>query len=161
MSKVYFISDLHLGHRKILEFSPERKGSTVDEHDEWIIKTWNSVVTKRDTVFVLGDVAFSRKALNKVKLLKGNKKLILGNHDQHPIELYMEHFSIAPSLFKYKNFWLSHFPIHPNELRGKHNIHGHSHSKLIPDSRYINVCVEIWGGKPVPFHFIEKFYSPE
>ena len=53
----YFISDLHLGHRKILEYSPARGGKTIDEHDEWLVSQWNSVVrNKKDLVWVLGDI---------------------------------------------------------------------------------------------------------
>ncbi len=46
------------------------------------------------------------------------------------------------SLVKYKNFWLSHAPVHPGELSGKKNLHGHTHFELMGDPRYINVCVE-------------------
>jgi len=34
MSKVRIISDLHLGHKKILQFSPQRGGTTIEEQDE-------------------------------------------------------------------------------------------------------------------------------
>ena len=45
-AKIYFIADLHFGHKKILKFSSEyRAGANVDEHDEWIIDRWNSVST--------------------------------------------------------------------------------------------------------------------
>ena len=58
-------------------------------------------------------------------------------------------------LYKYKEFWLSHAPIHPCELRGKRNIHGHVHQNHVMDehhkrdNRYINVCVENTDGAPV------------
>lgn len=38
------------------------------------------------------------------------------------------------SLVKYKGFWLSHAPIHPEELRGCKNIHGHCHDAVISDT---------------------------
>lgn len=148
--RVYVISDLHLGHKKILDFSNEfRSGATVDEHDSWIIDQWNSVITERDTVYVLGDVAFSREALKKCLLLRGNKKLITGNHDVYKMHEYSEAgFEVIRGLVRYKGFWLSHAPIHPLELRGLHNIHGHLHDRVIDDDRYVNVCVERLGGKP-------------
>ena len=160
MPTVYFISDIHLGHKKILDFSPSRGGSCVDEHDEWIVDSWNSVVTKRDVVYLLGDIAFSREGLSKCADLNGVKKLILGNHDLFAIDEYTKYFKILPSLYKYKEFWLSHAPIHPHELRGKKNIHGHVHSSSITkpairpfepslNPRYINVCVEPLNGKPI------------
>ena len=89
MSKVFFISDLHLGHKNILSFAGDyRGGDTVEEHDEWIVDQWNSVVGKRDVVYVLGDVAFTREGLAKCNRLVGNKKLILRNHDNFPLEEY-------------------------------------------------------------------------
>ena len=50
---------------------------------------------------------------------------------------------------KYKEFWLSHCPIHPNELRGKVNIHGHVHNKTIIDCNYFNTSCENVDFKPI------------
>lgn len=157
--KVYFTSDLHIGHRNILKFTSEwRQGSTVEEHDEWIVDSWNSVVHKKDNVWILGDLLFGGPGtkdvpgqgwdqLKIVKKLNGQKNLILGNHDQMPISAYVDHFNQIKGFMNYKNFWASHAPVHPAELRGRKNIHGHVHHNTIelddePDPRYINVCVE-------------------
>lgn len=167
MSKVYLIGDLHLGHNKILHFSPMRGGKTVEEHDQWIIDQWNSVVSKKDTVWVLGDVAFSAEALLKVGKLLGNKILVRGNHDRQCIDNYLKYFSEVYGLISKNGFWLSHAPVHPQELRGKRNIHGHVHLNSILvdkgindnlDDRYINVSVENCNGIPVSFDsIIERF----
>ena len=145
MPKIYTISDLHLGHKKILELSKGlRAGSNVEEHDQWIIDQWNSVITKRDCVYVLGDIAFGKPALEKTKQLKGFKKLILGNHDKFKASEYADAgFDIISSVHRFKKYWMSHAPIHPCELRGLMNIHGHMHNECVPnDHRYLNVCVE-------------------
>jgi calcineurin-like phosphoesterase family protein len=82
----WIISDTHLGHRNILEFEPCRltqmriDGYEADEHDKWIIETWNSKVNPDDTVLHLGDFAFKNVAEN-IEKLNGNIILILGNHD--------------------------------------------------------------------------------
>lgn len=149
-AKIYYIADLHFGHANILSFSPEyRGGSNIDEHDEWLIQQWNSVVRKRDSVYVLGDVAFSREGLAKCGRLAGDKKLIMGNHDKYPAASYLDYFRGLSGVMKHRGFWLSHAPIHPEELRGIRNIHGHVHSKTIDDHRYINVSVEAVGGLPL------------
>lgn len=150
-AKVFFISDLHLGHKRIIEFSLDhRECETVDSHDEWIIKQWNSVVTKRDVVYILGDIAFSKDGLSKVSRLSGIKKMIFGNHDGYKISEYdAVGLKIIGGLVRYKEFWLSHAPIHPEELRGKKNIHGHVHQRSLDDDRYINVSVENVGGIPI------------
>ena len=43
MNNEFFIGDLHLGHKKILDFSPQRGGTNVDEHNEWIIVTGKQI----------------------------------------------------------------------------------------------------------------------
>lgn len=157
-SQLLFISDLHLGHKRILEFSGEwREGDSVDEHDEWIIDQWNSIVGKRDSVYLLGDVAFSRDGLAKCARLKGHKNLILGNHDGFKVDEYQKYFKIRPGIFKHAGFWLSHAPVHPESLRGLRNIHGHMHHQVINDDRYINVCVEQVNGLPRSVQSIRDF----
>lgn len=151
MNHAYMISDLHLGHKNIIKFAGRERGgcTTIEEHDSWIVEMWNSVVNKNDVVYVLGDVAFTREGLSLVRKLKGQKHLIMGNHDAFPIREYFDYFSIIrPSPFSYKGYWLSHCPIHPQELRGRKNVHGHVHNNPVPDSRYISVCVEALGGTP-------------
>lgn len=122
-----------------------------DDHDQWFIENWNMTVGKRDPVYVLGDVAFNRDAVQVFKHLRGDKKLILGNHDEYAVDHYLAAgFDIKPSLYKYrKTFWLSHAPIHPTELRGLPNIHGHIHDNVIEDERYLNVCAEHLNAKPI------------
>lgn len=153
MSQVRFISDLHLGHKSICEFSgPQRGGvSTVEDHDQWIVNQWNSVVQKNDLVWILGDVCFDADKLSLLKKMKGNKHLILGNHDKFSISLYSQYFNKIHGFLKYKGFWISHAPINSAELRGKLNIHGHVHNNSVDDFRYINVCVEAVQGKPIAF----------
>jgi len=154
-SKKWVISDLHLGHKNILKYSGSlRGGTTSEEHDKWIIEQWNSVVRKQDLVYVLGDAAMNEESLKLVKKLKGEKKLIRGNHDIQNTGTYLQYFNNVYGLYSHKGvFWLSHAPIHPQELRGRINIHGHVHQNSIlldnePDPRYINACVEMSYGVP-------------
>ena len=155
MSQVRFISDLHLGHKAIHIFSGKERGgvTSVEEHDEYIVKQWNSVVSKNDLVYILGDVCFDEDKLPLLKKMKGNKHLILGNHDKLTLDKYKPYFNKIHGFMKYKGAaWLSHSPIHPQELRDKWNIHGHVHQKSVPDYRYINVCVEALNGQPISWN---------
>lgn len=83
----FYISDLHLGHANIMRHS-KRKFSDVDEMDQTFIDNWNSVVTDNDEVYIVGDFSYkSRKnAVEYLKLLKGKKYLITGNHDKHIVK---------------------------------------------------------------------------
>jgi calcineurin-like phosphoesterase family protein len=95
MSTVRFIADLHLGHANMAK----RRGfSSVEEHDEYIIKKWNSVVVKRDLTYVLGDVTMeSAKSYPLLDKLNGRKIVVGGNHDKptHTKELLKYVDSIA------------------------------------------------------------------
>lgn len=151
MSRVFFISDLHLGHKRIVEFSGVQRGNvkTLEEHDAWIVDSWNRVVTKQDLVWILGDVCFDKTKLPLLKELRGSKHLILGNHDEFKLEEYQLYFNKVHGFQKYKGVWLSHAPIHPEQLRGTWNIHGHVHRNSLTDLRYINVSVEALNGVPL------------
>lgn len=157
MSAVYFLSDLHLGHKNICKF---RTGFTsVEEHTALIKENYHKRVTKRDTVYFLGDVAFDEESLVDVKTWVGAKKiLIAGNHDldHHTMKQLVEVYDEVYSLRKYKEFWLSHAPIHPDELRGKINIHGHTHYHNIDDARYVNVSMEQINYTPIELHEIRR-----
>ncbi len=161
MGDVKFISDLHLGHKNILRFSgPLRGGTTSEEHDEWIVEQWNSVVNNRDLVWVLGDVAFPGEGnLDILARLKGRKKLVRGNHDTLPTAEYLKYFEDIYGIYKKYGYWITHAPVHPLELRGKKNIHGHVHQHSINDNRYINVCVEENYGIPISLQEIRSKYG--
>lgn len=163
MSAVYFLSDLHLAHKNICKF---REGFTsVEQHNALIKENYHKRVTKRDTVYFLGDVAFDKESLEDVKTWVGAKKiLICGNHDldHHTMKDLVEVYDEVYSLKKYKEFWLSHAPIHPDELRGKANIHGHTHYHNIADDRYVNVSMEQINYMPIELHEIRaKIYKGE
>jgi len=166
MSEVYMIGDLHIGHKNILKFrtglgtfrgrtkdaNSRCSPTTVDEHDQYILDAWNEVVKKRDTVFVLGDVCMDIEKMKIIGKMKGNKILVMGNHDEFNMQVYLKYFYKVVSLIRYKGYWLSHCPIHPEELRGRKNIHGHCHSNSVPDERYFNACVEQTNcGQPILF----------
>lgn len=153
---VYFTSDLHFGHVNIHKFRPEFLSE--QQHQEAVVKEWQSKITKRDVVYVLGDAAFTMAGIDAFAPLPGIKYLIRGNHDLCNTWAYLKVFKEVYGIVKYKEFWLSHAPIHPDELRGKVNLHGHVHKETIRapfhpalhvkqelDKRYFNCCLEnLW-----------------
>jgi calcineurin-like phosphoesterase family protein len=149
MSRVFVISDLHLSHENM---AIKRGFKDVLEHDEYIIKKWNSVVTKRDVVFVVGDITMeSKKHYYILNKLNGIKKVIGGNHDlpKHLSELLKYVHSFC-GIFKYKNLILTHCPIHESQLgRFSKNVHGHVHENTLDDDRYVNVSCEAIDYTPV------------
>ena len=156
MSNRFYISDTHFGHEKIIKFESEKRPfNTIEEHDEHLIAMWNHRVGKRDVVYHLGDVAFKPSTtMDRVMpRLNGIKKLILGNHDTANINLYLKYFTKLYSAYEDKDNGIlySHYPVHPSQLeyRYKINVHGHMHSAVIDDSRYINICCEHTGLAPI------------
>lgn len=159
MSKVFFISDLHLGHRNLLKFEPKlRPFKTVELLHSHLVKNWNSVVTKEDKVIVLGDVFLvgpkasegydfrENQVRDVLSSLLGTKILVKGNHDVGPSKssLLNDYFKESLGVYEFKDAVCTHIPVHPSclEYRYKFNIHGHLHSHRIPDPRYINVSCE-------------------
>jgi calcineurin-like phosphoesterase family protein len=144
---VYFLGDAHLGHRAIGKYRPWVKDS--NENSQMIHAQWQNTILKNDIVYVMGDIAFTEEELLKLGNLRGRKILLKGNHDLVPTQLQAQIFEEIHGVIKYKGMWLSHAPMHPAELRGKPNAHGHVHAKTIRtwygaiDKRYYNTCVDV------------------
>ena len=128
---------------------------------EWMIAEYNKMVDPGDRVYILGDVAMNRKALDRsVPRLLGRKVLVKGNHDIDKLSYYSQYFDDVRAYVVKKGFILSHIPIHPESMgRWVVNIHGHLHyrrvllpypgSKEVPDERYVCVSVEHTDYRPV------------
>lgn len=159
MGLVYMMSDPHLDHNNVTLFRTQFK--TKEEQTEYIKDRYHSVVTKNDKVFFLGDVCFSKRSLLDLSTWKGTKTLILGNHDTEKLTVneLSTCFSQIHSLITYKGCLLSHAPIHESQLRGKRNIHGHTHSYNLPDDRYLNVSMENIDYTPISLEQIREIFQ--
>ena len=152
MNRVFIISDTHFGHKRIIEFeAAARPFATIEEHDRVLVERWNATVKPKDTVWHLGDVFFGKDGHAPLGALNGLKKLVLGNHDHYPLEVYRQYFTRIFGAAEYRGCILSHVPVHPSQLefRFKMNIHGHMHSKRLDDPRYICVSAEHTALAPV------------
>lgn len=78
----FYIADLHFGHSAVIYHSRRPFGS-IEEMDKTLINNWNVAVREDDNVYILGDFCYKsgKPASEYLKQLKGNKYLILGNHD--------------------------------------------------------------------------------
>ena len=81
-NKVFFTSDTHFNHAKIIEYC-NRPFSDVEDMNEVMIANWNRVVQPDGHVFHLGDFAMGGvEEWNPIlDRLNGRIHLILGNHD--------------------------------------------------------------------------------
>jgi calcineurin-like phosphoesterase family protein len=151
VNRVYVISDTHFGHKKIIEFEKaSRPFSTIEEHDRELVARWNAVVKPKDTVWHLGDVYFGKDGHAVLGSLNGLKKLVLGNHDHYPLEIYQRYFAKIFGAAEYGNCLLTHVPVHECQMyRYQANIHGHMHHNKIDDPRWVCVSAEHTGLAPV------------
>lgn len=167
MSRIFMSSDLHFGHDRMFIWGP-RGFESSQEHDEMIIRNWNSIVGPEDTVYVLGDLMLGDNDYGKccVERLNGHIKLIRGNHDSN--KRWNEVYPTIPNIelvgwadvinyCKY-HFYLSHFPTLTGNLEKEslHQmilcLHGHTHSKdkFYEDRPYIyNVALDANNNTPV------------
>ena len=131
---IWFTSDLHFGHNSVLKFS-NRPFKDVHEMNEVLIKNFNMMVNKNDTVYLLGDVAYRipvEQANELIKRLNGKKILIRGNHDKKYDESLFEgiydYFEINYNKIP---FVLMHYPMleWKKSRRGSIQLHGHIHSE--------------------------------
>ena len=165
---VYFTSDLHFGHEKLCQ---KLRGMSAEESAQLIINNWNKVITKHDTVYVLGDLTMEKHNIIEkyVTQLKGQIIIIGGNHDnKRCCKKYQELGIVMMGCLEYKGFICSHIPLHPNEVeRYRGNIHGHihkiynnniSHINEMGD-KYYNVCCELHDYTPIKFEEIVKYFE--
>lgn len=163
----FFISDLHLGHEKMLTFvqddgKPVRDFATLDDMHEHIVEKWNAVVRDCDTVYVLGDMFINyKRGFDTALRLNGKKRLIMGNHDIFDNRLYYKAgIEKLHAVRVMHGAAFTHVPVHPSALNDrawKVNVHGHTHTNFVMfdgavpqrDMRYINVSCEVLNYEPL------------
>jgi len=141
MSKVFFTSDNHFGHKNIKKFCPQtRQGENVDQMNALMIRRWQEQVQQDDLVYLLGDVFFcdAEKANRIIDQLPGQKFLVFGNHDKvirsnstlrnkfvataEWREIYVENKKVV----------LHHYPTYEwkDMHKGAYHCYGHIHSRF-------------------------------
>jgi calcineurin-like phosphoesterase family protein len=126
-------------------------------HDEGLAARWNETVGAEDDVWHLGVFAFSADPDEIKRLLgrlNGKKHLIIGNNDSEaaiasPGWTSVQHY--AELSIESEHCILSHYPFRTWNKSGKGalDLHGHSHGKLKPLPRQIDVGVDVWDFRPV------------
>lgn len=165
---VYFTADLHLGHSNIIS-SCNRPFRDVEEMNKTLIDNWNSRVTDRDEVYIVGDVAY-KSAENVgtfLKKMKGRKHLILGNHDRNWMKTLDASWffeSIEQQSFVSINgnrIFLCHYPMMEwnDSYHGSYLIYGHIHANhdqefwplIANNDHMLNAGVDVNNYYPVTF----------
>ena len=74
----YFTADLHLGHEGIIRFC-NRPFDSMSEMDKALVQNWNSRITDRDDVYILGDI-FHKSKEDPESVLKKLKGIDAGKY---------------------------------------------------------------------------------
>ncbi len=133
-----YIADLHFSHSNIIAFD-NRPFENIQEMETVLVQNWNSVVKNEDTVFHLGDFCWDKEDEWKriLRLLNGNKVLILGNHDLKQMSAELKR--MFQDIKDYKEITddgrhviMCHYPIFC--YKGSYNpdtcmLHGHVHDR--------------------------------
>ena len=132
-----YIADWHYNHANILFFD-NRPFKTTREHDEELIRRWNTAVNPCDTVYVLGDMFWCNMtaAIDVLKRLNGNIILIKGNHDRCHDARLLKCFAKVCDYLEVEDgedhIVLSHYPIpcFKNHFYGWLHFYGHVHTSF-------------------------------
>lgn len=95
--KIFFTSDLHIGHANVIEFD-NRPFSDLDHMHTVLVNNYNSTVPEDGVCYFLGDMGLCKadelkKFMNR---LNGSTKvLILGNHDRGLHSMYAQGFDVV------------------------------------------------------------------
>lgn len=173
--KIWFTSDLHLGHRNVIRFC-NRPWENEKEMGKALIEKWNNTVGDNDIVFVLGDAFWFNDSHSIKKVLgqlKGKDIYILpGNHDDfaHYYRVDDTRIHLCTDIMVVwitgenqpkREVWLSHYPMMtwPHRENDTYQFFGHIHSQ--PDKfdgvdqdlplhwNQADVGCDYWNWKPV------------
>ncbi len=137
---LWFTSDLHFNHRRIIELCG-RPFTSVEDMNDSLIRRWNAIITEyTDVVYVLGDFAFHYKDAQPIDeifhQLNGEKHLVVGNHDEQNSKVlrlpWKSMSQIAHVRYGEARFFACHFPMESwwHMERGVIHVHGHCHGSL-------------------------------
>lgn len=158
---MYFTSDLHLGHKKMLEVRPFY---TMEGHDDFIIGELKKINPKSE-IWILGDISCGKEdyALERLSEVPARMHLVSGNHDsvwplhrnahrqqRKFLEVFETVQSIARVNFDGRKVILNHLPNKTPSNTKEALLHGHTHSKQkITYFNTVNVALEAWNYRPV------------
>ena len=141
--KVFFISDTHFFHSKVIEYS-DRPFVDYKDMNEVLLTNWNETIGEDDVVFFLGDficgynmqhhqqVHSKHISHNLWNMLNGNKFFVMGNHDEtRKLSSEIVRHKHMILTYKGKRIYLNHEPVmadkFKNEFQCHYHLFGHLH----------------------------------
>lgn len=147
-TRKFYTSDLHFGHSTIREHCPQTRDFAItEEMDIAIMCAINQRVGHDDILYVLGDFAVCpdpEYVRHCFHMLKGRKRLILGNHDVDKKGRVRKDLAELPwdqppvhaveTTDEGSRIYLHHYACRtwPAAHHGSYHLFGHSHGSLSP-----------------------------
>jgi len=167
---VFFTADLHLNHKAIIDHC-HRPFASVEEMDATLIDNINSVVTRGDLLYIVGDFSLGNRAVVEAQRKRINCAqvfLIRGNHDSLSAKQYEEcGFIFKGDLCEVKvegqKISLCHYAMRrwPSSHHGAWHLYGHSHGHL-PDTGQdfsFDVGVDCFKFAPISFERVKEIMA--
>ena len=169
MENVWFTSDLHISHKNILKYNPNRiedmslrDENDIEGHDRYILEMIDALTKRGDTLYILGDFVFGderfrKKILEKIKRHGLKVHLIVGNHDKlskSVDNLFESVEQIKCVRFKKSRFsfldddfrvCMCHYPMLSWDAKkyGVMHLFGHTHSNFLETDDNPNLCMNV------------------
>lgn len=155
---IFFTADHHFAHRNIIQHC-DRPFANEGEMTREMIRRWNAVVRRQDTVYHLGDLTLEGwpYAERIIRQLNGTIYFVPGNHDTRWMkqarkagyQYWCDQIHVLKTTTPH--VVLCHYPMlsWPGRSHGYLHLHGHSHGTLMPRDGAIDVGVDKWAFTPV------------
>lgn len=135
---IWFTSDTHFGHKKVLDFAG-RPWDTIRQMNDTIVANINDCIEEDDELYILGDYSFKMTVADAYELRKRiackRIHLVPGNHDKDWTQpAVADAFIVEPPICVLKvdglKIVMSHFPMADwqSMSHGSWHLHGHIHS---------------------------------
>lgn len=156
MPQVWFTSDTHFGHARVIEYCG-RPFANVSEMNTRLAEAWNARVSPSDIVYHLGDFAMGRREDLALHLgaLNGRVILVAGNHDRSRSAMlgagFAEHHKELTLEMNGLRLYMRHVPNLEGTWQGSADFHlcGHVHERWARMGHTLNVGVDVRGFQPV------------
>jgi calcineurin-like phosphoesterase family protein len=173
MANKFFTSDLHLSHETI-RVHCNRPFKTCEEMNEKIVSNINSMVSKKDELYIVGDFAW-RDHGKWISRINGSKFLIKGNHDRMNQNLFpdtedessieerhLRCFSGVEQIMEISvdkhRLIMCHFPMVSwnASCHGSFHCYGHVHGRYVHPGLAMDVGVDTNNYMPYSWEDIKK-----
>lgn len=160
VGKIYCWSDIHFGHKNIIQYTG-RPFSNPEQMNAAMIANYQAIVQPDDIVIFGGDITFMKTDVTNEILhsLPGYKIQIVGNHDierksGEPTKLHFDerHLCMVVDVDDDLQLLFTHYPLDTVPPKCI-NVHGHIHQHLA-NRHNINISVEHTEYAPRPLESI-------